>query len=92
MATENHRLAELLADALDQVAAAYMAAGGELETLPFGEALDVALKRDEAVQEARQQLSQIELGLDLEEAVNALAARSAEAGLKLGLRVGRAGR
>ena len=90
MSTDNHRLIGFLSDALDLIGAALHESGGQLEYQTFDEALDVALREDEAVQEARKHLSGMNVDLELEEVINAYTARCAEAALKIGIQIGRA--
>ena len=88
-----------LAAALDALLAASVLVGGLPGDVP-DDALDAALAGDEGVREARRGLQEAldgikDLGvgtepyLALEASVNALGARCAEAGFRVGLRVGR---
>jgi len=88
--------------ALDELLAAAVLVGGLDETIP-DEALDALLATDPtirnaraAVQDALQAVALAAVGRDailtLEEATNAFVARAAEAGFKLGARVGRGSR
>ena len=83
-----------LTAALDSVLAAAVFVGGVPEHVP-DDALDAVLAADSAVQDARRGVQQVlqrlresgqrvEAVLDLEAATNALAARCAEAGFRLG--------
>ena len=98
--TTQEQVADHLASALDALLAASVLVGGFPGDVP-DEALAAALVADEGVQEAREGVQEAlrgvrEVGvvgepyLDLEGAVNALAARTAEAGYRVGARVGRA--
>ena len=97
--TTQEQVAEHLSAALDAVLAAVVLADGLTADVP-DEALDSALASDEGVREARRGLQEVldgikDLGvgtepyLALEASVNALGARCAEAGFRVGLRVGR---
>ena len=97
--TTQEQVAEHLSAALDAVLAAVVLADGLTADVP-DEALDAALAAEEGVQGARrgfqEALQAVRAGgvgpdayLDLEAACNALAARSSEAGFRLGFRVGR---
>ena len=100
---QREQIAEHLGAALDALLAAVVLVdgGGEGITVP-GNALDVALGSDPDVQDARAALREALRGLgdvvgvgviiDLESAVNAYAARCAEAGFNVGVRVGQSGR
>ena len=97
--TTQEQVAEHLSAALDAVLAAVVLADGLTADVP-DEALDSALASDEGVREARGSFQEAlqavkDLGvvgepyLRLEAAVNALAAMTAEAGYRVGARVGR---
>ena len=96
---QHEQVADLLSNALDALLAASVLVGG-LPTDVSDEALDAALVADEGVREARCSLQEAldgikdlgvgtEVFLAVEAACNALAARCAEAGYRVGLRVGR---
>ena len=97
--TAHERVADHLFNALDSLLAASVLIGDFPTDVP-DEALDAALAADEGVQEARRShqaalrgVRDVGVGadafLDLEATTNALAARTAEAGYRVGLRVGR---
>ena len=97
--TAHQQLADHLAVALDAVLAGSVLVGGIGDDIPDA-ALDSALAADKGVQGARESLQEAlngvrELGvgvdayLALEATCNALCARCAEAGFRLGLHVGR---
>ena len=89
------QLAEHLTTALDALLAALVVAGGVGQEHVPDDALDAALNAASAVQDARRGVQRVlqqlrdsggvaDALLDLEEATNALAARCAEAGFRLG--------
>jgi len=91
---DQQEVAVHLHEALDHLIAGLMLAEGLPNSTVPGEALDVALRATPAFREARQGLQQALQGihdhavvLAVEEAANALAARAAEVGFRLGVRV-----
>ena len=97
--TRQEQVADHLSAALDAILAAVVLVGDLPDDVPDA-ALDSALAGDEGVKEARTGLQEALCGVKalgvegapyfaLEGAVNALAARCAEAGYRLGLRAGR---
>jgi hypothetical protein len=99
--TSDERMRDHLQAALDQVLAALVVSGGLPEEVPDN-VLEAGLANDPAVQDARLGLVSIlnrlidtstsegrQALLAIEAAGNACAARCAEAGYRLGLRVGR---
>jgi hypothetical protein len=96
---KQEQVADHLAAALDAILAAAVLVVGLPDDIP-DDALDAALGGDEGVQKARRSVQDAlqnvsKLGvkgepyLGLEADVNALAARCAEAGFRVGVRVGR---
>ena len=97
--TTHEQVADHLAAALDSVLSAIVLVGGLPDDVP-DDALDAGLATDEGVRDARESAQEAlgrvkDLGVvgepyfALEATVNALAARCAEAGFRLGARVGR---
>ena len=98
-------LVEHLGRALDDLLAAVVLANGLPDDEPPGEALDAALRADEACREARKELSAaleavrglhpsedaLQALMAVEAAANDLAAETATVGFRLGCRVARSG-
>lgn len=92
--TDQREVAVHLREALDHLLAGLVLAEGLPNLNVPGEALDIALRAPPAFKEARERLQQAlqgildrEVVLAVEEAANALAARAAEVGFRLGVHV-----
>ena len=83
MAADSDIVIELLAGALDRLGAALVELDGLPDNVFPDNSFDAALAGDEAVRDAHRRLSTMEMGLDMEEAVNAYAGRCAEAAFRL---------
>ena len=100
---DSDKLRDRLQAALENVLSALVLAGVDLRDETPADAIDAALSTDPSVQTARQALDVAVRALDgaeagdghrqavlaVEEAVNALVARAADAGYRVGVRVGR---